>query len=63
MFCVGLNGKDNMEKARCDVIVDALKEVRTEMRPVTPYYMKETDPEKIVCIEFCHRLRTLSQNR
>ena len=47
-FTEGLNGKDNLEKARCDTIVDFLKETRVELKPVMPMYLKETDEAKIV---------------
>jgi len=43
----GLHGKNNLDRARCDGIVDVLKEIRVEMRPVTPYFLKETDEAKI----------------
>ena len=46
---LGLHGKNNLDRARCDGIVDVLKEIRVEMRPVTPYFLKETDEAKIVC--------------
>ena len=47
---LGLAGKDNLEKARCDVIVDSFKDIRVECKPVTPIYMTETDEAKIVSV-------------
>ena len=49
-YCLlGLAGKDNKERARSDAVVDVLKEVRNELKPLNPYNLKETDESKIVC--------------
>ena len=48
-YCLlGLAGKDNKERARSEVVVDVLKEVLTELKPLNPFMLKETDESKIV---------------
>ena len=46
---LGLYGKDNMEKAKCDIVVEVLREVRYSLTSINPFNLKETDEAKIVC--------------
>jgi len=43
----GLYGKDNMEKAKCDIVVEVLREVRYSLTSINPFNLKETDEAKI----------------
>ena len=50
-FVSGLNGKNNLEKAWCDVVVDILVEIRKELWPFTTFGRKEKDDAKFVSLE------------
>jgi len=43
---LGLNGKNNLEKAWCDIVVDILVEIRKELWPFTTFGRKEKDDAK-----------------
>ena len=45
---LGLTGRNNKDMARCDFVVEILKELRTEMMQAAPYFLLETDEAKIV---------------
>ena len=45
---LGLAGKDNWQRAWCDVIVDVLKELRGDFKPYIPFYRTEKDDAKFV---------------
>ena len=50
-FVVGLNGKNNLEKAWCDIVVDILIEIRKECWPFTSFGRKEKDDAKFVSFD------------
>ena len=48
LMFLGLAGKDNWQRAWCDVIVDVLKETRDYLKPFMTFYRTEKDEAKFV---------------
>ena len=53
MFLVllGLCGKNNLEKAWCDIVVDIIMEIAKLAKEFAPFYRTEKDDEKFVSFE------------
>ena len=51
LFLQGLSGKNNLEKAWCDIVVDMIMEIAQLAKEFAPSYRTEKDDAKFVSFE------------